>query len=310
MFKDIRCVFMGTPEFACPILDYLIDEFNVVGVVCQKDKEVGRHRVLMAPPIKRLAISRGIDVYQINLRKEYDDIVKLNPDIIVTCAFGQIVPSEILKLPRLGCINVHASYLPKLRGGAPIEHAIIDGYDKTGVSIMYMDESLDTGNIISQKEIFIEYSDTFDSLEEKIKKIGLELLKNTMPSIINGTCDSIKQDDELATFAKNISREDEHIDFNNKAIDIYNKVRGLYSNRLAYVLLNDIEVKVLEVCIGDKCNGDVGIINKIDKNGIYVSSLDNYIIIKRIKPSGKKEMDSISYVNGIGKDKLLGVRLK
>lgn len=149
----MNIVFMGTPEFAVPVLQGLIDHYHVIGVVSQPDKCVGRHQELKATPIKELAGKYGIPVFQpVKIRKDYQMVLDLKPDLIVTCAYGQIIPKEILDCPKLGCINVHASLLPKLRGGAPIHKAIIDGYSKTGITIMYMDEKMDNGDIITQSE--------------------------------------------------------------------------------------------------------------------------------------------------------------
>lgn len=159
--KNIKVVFMGTPEFAVPILKSLIDVYDVIGVVTQPDKEVGRNKVLTPSPIKKEALNNGIKVFQPRrIRKEYEDIINLKPDIIITCAYGQIIPSIILNLPRLGCINVHASLLPELRGGAPLQRAIMNGYKETGITIMYMDEKMDTGDIISQEKIAITNEDS------------------------------------------------------------------------------------------------------------------------------------------------------
>ena len=205
----MRVVFMGTPDFAVPVLKGLIDNYEVVGVVSQPDRKVGRHQELKETPIKKLALENKIEVVQpIKIREEYQVVLDFKPDIIVTCAYGQIIPKEIIDYPKLGCINVHASLLPKLRGGAPIHKAIIDGYDKTGITIMYMDTKMDNGDIISQREIKIEDSDNLESLHDKLSILGKELLLDTLPSIIDGTNDRIKQDENEITFAYNISRED------------------------------------------------------------------------------------------------------
>ena len=165
--KNIKVVFMGTPEFAVPVLEGLIENYDVVGVVSQPDKKVGRHQTLVNTPIKDVAVKNNILCLQPEKIKEsYDDVLALNPDIIVTCAYGQIIPKEILDYPKFGCINVHASLLPKLRGGAPIHKSIIDGYDKTGITIMYMDIKMDSGDIISQVETIIEDTDNLESLHD------------------------------------------------------------------------------------------------------------------------------------------------
>ena len=200
MMNDLNVIFMGTPEFAVPVLEKLIENTRVIAVVTQPDKEVGRHHELKASPIKELALAHDIRVIQPNkIREEYQEIVDLNPDIIITCAYGQIIPDAILECPHLGCINVHASLLPKLRGGAPIHHAIIDGYNKTGITIMYMDSKMDTGDIIAQRECPIYDIDNVGTLHDKLSKIGAELLMDTLPSLLIGAITRTKQNDEEAT---------------------------------------------------------------------------------------------------------------
>ena len=224
----MKIVFMGTPDFAVNVLQGLIDSnYDVVGVVSQPDKEVGRKRILTPTPVKEVALKYNIPVFQpIKIRNEYDDILALEPDLIVTCAYGQIIPKEILDYPRLGCINVHGSLLPKLRGGAPIHHAIMDGLEETGITIMYMDVSMDSGDIISQRSIPITESDNVGILWDKLSLLGRDLLIDTLPSIIDGTNERIKQDESLVTFGFNVKREEEHIDFNKTSREVFNHVRG------------------------------------------------------------------------------------
>ena len=245
--RDIKVIFMGTPDFAVPILKGLIENTNVIMVVTQPDKLVGRHHELQAPPIKQVALEHNIPVYQPQkVRREYEPIVNAGADIIFTCAYGQIIPEEILNAPRLGCINVHASLLPKLRGGAPIHHAIIDGEEKTGITIMYMDKNMDTGDMIAKSECYIKYNDNVGTLHDKLSIMGKELLLDTLPSIINGTNERIKQNDEESSYAWNIQREEEHITYNKTAKEVYNQIRGLYPWPTAYTIINEVEVKVLE----------------------------------------------------------------
>lgn len=241
----MRIVFMGTPEFAVPVLRGLIDHYEVVGVVSQPDKEVGRHKVLTETPIKKVALENHIPVFQpIKIREEYEDILALKPDMIVTCAYGQIIPKVILDCPKLGCINVHASLLPKLRGGAPIHKALIDGYDKTGITIMYMDVKMDNGDIISQKELKILDSDNLESLHDKLSVMGRDLLLETLPSIIEGTNQRIVQNEDEVTFAYNIKREEEQIDFSKTSREVFNLIRGLSPVPSAFTSLFDLEMKV------------------------------------------------------------------
>ncbi len=310
--KDLKVIFMGTPEFAVPVLEALIEHTHVIMVVTQPDKEVGRHHELVAPPIKELALKHNIEVYQPQkIRKEFEPVVKAKPDLIVTCAYGQIIPEEILNTPELGCINVHASLLPKLRGGAPIHHAIIDGLDKTGITIMYMDKNMDTGDIITKEEIPILDTDNVGTLHDKLSILGKELLVRTLPSIAIGSNPRTPQNNDEATFAWNITREEEHIDFNATAREVFNKVRGLYPWPKAYTVINGDEVKVLECFIGDKDSTlSAGTICEINKDNIGICTKDKVIYITKVKPFGKKEMTCLDYVNGLSKEKVINTIVK
>jgi methionyl-tRNA formyltransferase len=306
----MKVVFMGTPDFAVNVLQGLIDNYDVVGVVSQPDKKVGRKQILTNTPVKELANKYNIPVFQpIKIREDYNDILDLNPDIIITCAYGQIIPKEILDYPRLGCINVHASLLPKLRGGAPIHKAIIDGYDKTGITIMYMDVKMDNGDIISQVETEILDSDNLESLHDRLSIMGTKLLLDTLPSIIDGTNNRIKQNEEEVTYAYNIKREEEHIDFSKDNRSVFNLIRGLSPVPCSNAILFDQEMKIIEAKMYDKSyKEEYGTIVDVVKDGIVVVCGTGSIIITKIKPFGKKMMDASSYVNGIGKDNIIGKR--
>lgn len=306
--KETKVVFMGTPDFAVPILEELINTVNVTLVVTQPDKKVGRHQELRPSPIKELAMKHQISVFQPEkIRDDFSKIIEEAPDLIVTCAYGQIIPSVLLELPKLGCINVHASLLPKLRGGAPIHHAIIDGYEDTGITIMYMDEGMDTGDIISQASYRIGEEDTTEVLHDILSEMGRKLLKETLPSIIDGTNGRIKQNEAEVTYGYNIKREEEHIDFSKSCKEIYNQVRGLYSWPTANFILDGEEWKVLEchymLC---SCDEKAGIIKSISKASIDIVASDGIISITKIKPFGKKAMLVKDFLNGVSKEKLLG----
>ena len=310
MNDKINVIFMGTPEFSLNVLDMLIKNTNVIAVVTQPDKIVGKDKEKSFTPIKKLALEHNITVLQPEkIRKEYDDVINLKPDLIITCAYGQIIPEVILNTPRLGCINVHASLLPKLRGGSPLHHALIDGYDKTGVTIMYMDKGMDTGDIITQEEIDILKTDTVGTIHDKLSILGSELLLKTLPSIINGTNSRIKQDDSLATYCHNITHEEEVIDFNKGVVDIFNQVRGMNPYPVAYLTLNNIIYKVYEVDyeVTDKYeNKKIGEVVIQDKNNLVIKASDGLIYLKKIKREGKKLMDISSYLNG-EKENLVGL---
>lgn len=305
--KDLRVVFMGTPEFSVPVLKMLIENTNVVLVVTQPDALVGRKKILTPSPIKNLALSNGIEVITPNnIKKDYDRILEVNPDIIITCAYGQIIPKIILDFPKYKCVNVHASLLPKYRGGAPIQASILNGDKETGITIMYMDVGMDDGDIIKQKSLNILDDDNINTLSLKLSLLGKDLLFETLPSIINGTCSSIKQDESKVTFAYILKREDEMINFDNSYQDIRNKVRTFYNR--SYFELNGLEYKVINVRFLD-IKGSVGTINHVYKDGIGIGCADGEVVITEFIPAGKKQMLVSSYLNGIDKEKLIGEKI-
>lgn len=307
--KDLRVVFMGTPDFAVPVLEKLILNTKVVLVVSQPDKCVGRKRELVPTPIKKKALEYNIPVFQPEkVKLDYEEIVLARPDIIITCAYGQIIPKVLLDLPRLGCINVHASLLPYLRGGAPLHHAIIDGYKETGVTIMYMDEAMDTGDIISTVTYPLKDTDTVGTVHDNLMEMGANLLMETLPSIIKGTNKRIKQDNSKATYAYNISRSDEHLDFSGSGVLVERKVRGLNPWPLANTLFDDEEIKIISgyFVLGKSIPKKINVVTK-DSLGIGCS--DGIYYVTALKPSGKKVMDIKSYLNGMDKDKLLAMKI-
>ena len=299
---------MGTPSFAVPILEALIDNYNVIMVVCQPDKEKDRKGNIIYSPCKEIALKSDIEVYQPNkIREEYQYILDKNPDIIITAAYGQIIPLEILEYPKYGCINVHGSLLPKLRGGAPIHHAIINGDKFAGVTIMYMDKKMDAGDIISQRSIEIGENTILDDLYYKLSIIGRDLLLDTLPSIFNGTNDRIRQDEDKVTFGFNITKEEEKIDFNDTSNNIHNKIRGLSSIPGAYAIINNKRMKIyLSETTNNISKSKPGTINDINENGIIVSTKDYDIILKDIKLEGKNRCNVKDFINGIRREDYIG----
>ncbi len=300
--KDKRVVFMGTPEFSVPVLEMLIENTNVVLVVTQPDKEVGRHHELKATPVKECALKHNIEVYQpVKIRNEYEHVLECNPDVIVTCAYGQIIPSILLDTPKYKAINVHASLLPKLRGGSPLHKCIIDGYKETGITIMYMAPGMDDGDIITQRSIEIKDTDNVGIIHDELSIMGRDLLLETLPNIFSGNITRIKQDPNEVTYAYNIKREEEKIDFNKTAREVFNQIRGMYPFPVAYTTLNGEVIKICESRIGNTSKGKPGEIIETSKDGISVMCKDKNIIITRLKPSGKKEMAVRDYLNGKNK---------
>jgi len=309
--KEKKVVFMGTPAFAVPVLKELIDNTNVVLVVTQPDKKVGRHQEVEMTPVKKVALANNIPVFQpIKIREDFEEILNMKPDIIITCAYGQIIPNILLETPEYKAINVHASLLPKLRGGAPLHKSIIDGYKETGITIMYMIDKMDAGDIIEQEKIEITDEDNVGTIHDKLSTLGASLIIKTLPSIFNKTNKRIKQDENEVTYAYNIKREEEKIDFNKTSREVFNQIRGLYPYPIAYTTLKDNIIKITEARLSEKETGHIGEITEVNKNGIIVKCLDKSIIITKLKPSGKKEMDAYSFANGYGKENLIGRKFK
>ncbi len=307
--KEINIVFMGTPEFSVPILKGLIENYKVKAIVTQPDKESGRDQKIVYSPIKQIGIDNTILVLQpTNIKEEYQEIVNLNADIIITCAYGQIIPKELLRAPRLGCINVHASLLPKLRGGAPIHKAIINGYSKTGITIMYMNERMDEGDIISQKEVMIEETDTASTLHDKLMIVGRDLLLETLPSILDQTNTRTPQNHSEATYAFTIKREEEKIDFSRTERQIINLIRGLNSSPGAYCYFEGKILKVWEAYATNnypECFD--GQITKIYKDGIGVKVSNGEIVLKVVQLEGKSKMNAVDFINGLkNKNEIIG----
>lgn len=309
-----KIVFMGTPDFSVPVLRQILEDgYDVVAVVTQPDRPVGRKRVLTPPPVKVEALKHNIPVLQPNKIREKEEIEKVlsfNPDLIVTAAFGQILPKEILETPKYGCINVHASLLPELRGGAPIHYSILQGKDKTGVTIMYMVEKLDAGDILTQVEIPILEADHVGSLHDKLSVAGSKLLSETLPLLLAGKITPIKQDDSKATFAANIKREQEKIDWSKSGETIYNHIRGLHPWPVAYTTLNG---EVMKIWWGEKVTSNddsnlPGIVIGIEKDGFIVSTGNTTNIkITQLQPSGKKKMSAEQFLRGT--DLIVGTKL-
>ena len=312
--SNLKVVFMGTPSFAVPILEGLINNYNVVMVVCQPDRKKNRKGEVIKPDTKVLAELHNIPVFQpLKVKEDYQTIIDMNPDIIITCAYGQIIPETLLNYPKYGCINVHGSLLPKYRGGAPIHWAIINGEKTTGITIMTMDKKMDAGDIITQRSIDIDDDMILDELYSKMSHLGKDLLLDTLPSIINGTAKYTKQDESLVTFGFNVTKEDEKIDFNNSGINIKNKVRGLNSIPGAYCYLDNLRMKIYEVELEENKkykNNNIGEIINVTNDSIVVLCNDSLVYIKDIAIEGKKRCKVKDYFNGIKKEILIGKVLK
>ncbi len=300
----LKIVYMGTPEFSVNPLKELIKEYDVKLVVTQPDKLVGRKQEIKFSPVKEFAIENNIEVFQpIKIKEDYQRILDVNPDIIITCAYGQIIPKILLDYPKYKCINIHASLLPKYRGGAPIHHSIINGDEYTGVTIMYMDEKMDSGDILYQEKIKITNEDNVGSMFEKLSILGSKMIINFLPKLLSGNFIPIKQNEEDVTYAYNITKEDEKIDFNDTSINIFNKIRGLNPFPIGYTIFDGKRMKLYSSKIGISTkDGIPGEIINIYNDGIGVKTKDGEIIVTEIQLEGKSKTSVKDYLNGI-KDK-------
>lgn len=301
VIKEPTIIFMGTPDFSVPVLEGLISNYKVRAIVTQPDKPVGRKGDLKPTPVKEVAMKHNILCLQPNkIRDALQEINALEPDLIVTCAYGQILPLELLLIPRLGCVNVHASLLPKLRGGAPIHRAIIEGHSKTGITVMYMAEAMDAGDIISMREIPILDDDTAASLHDKLSVVGRDLLLETLPSILDGTNGRTKQDESLATYAFVIKREDEKLDFTKTKRQIVNQVRGLNSWPGAYCMFDDKPLKVWKCRRSENVvEGALpGQITALYEDGFGVKVGNGEVVFTEIQLAGKGKTKATDFMNG------------
>ena len=304
----MKIVYMGTPEFAVNPLKKLDENYDVIMVVTQPDKEVGRKKEIRYSEVKKYALDHDIEVFQPEkIRTDYQRIIDANPDVIITCAYGQIIPKELLEFPKYKCINIHASLLPKLRGGAPIHWSIINGDSKTGITIMYMNEKMDEGDILYQEEVEILDTDNVETLHDKLSDLGSKMIIDFIPKLETGDFTPVKQNSEEATYGYNVTREDEHIDFNKTSREIFNQIRGLNPWPVAYTTLDGKVFKVYSSKISNsKVTGSVGEITNIYSDGIGVKTNDGEIIITEIKEEGKNRILVKDYLNGIhDKDSLL-----
>lgn len=308
--SGVKVVFMGTPDFAVPALNVLLAEgYDVVAVVSQPDRPKGRKRILTPPPVKVEAEKHGIPVLQPEKMRSPESVAALaafEPDLIVTAAYGQILPKSVLALPKHGCINVHASLLPKYRGGAPIQHSILKGEAVTGVTIMYMAEGLDTGDMLAVTEVPITDGDTGGSMFEKLSAAGAELLKRTLPELLSGKLQAVPQNHAEATIAPNIKREDELLRWDKTAIELFNQIRGLNPWPVAFTTLNGEVFKVWsslkpsEASQGQAGKADAvpGTVLQLSDAGMEVQTGGGTLWLTVVQPAGKKAMDVAQFRRG------------
>ena len=298
-------VFMGTPEFAVPMLQSLIDnpEYDVQAVLTQPDHHIGRKRTLHQSPVKELAEQYNIEVLQpakLSKSPEMEKIISLQPDLMITAAYGQFLPTKLLAAAKIAAINVHGSLLPKYRGGAPIQYSIINGDKETGVSIMYMVKKMDAGDIISQRSIPIEDTDDSGTMFKKLSLLGRDLLLETLPKLISGDVNPVAQDPDNVVFSPNITSEQEQIDFRLPAHLIDAKVRGLRPAPLGNMVIDGLRTKIYDVTpLEEKTDLEPGKVVRVTKHQLVIAAGDGTTYqINKLKPAGKKAMDITSYLNG------------
>jgi methionyl-tRNA formyltransferase len=311
----MKIVFMGTPDFSVPVLRQLVmDGYNIAACITQPDRPVGRKKVMTPPPVKVEAMKHGIPVLQperIRNQEEIERVLGYEPELVVTAAYGQILPNDILEKPAYGCINVHASLLPKYRGGAPIHQSIIDGEKETGITIMYMVEKLDAGDMLTQVRVPILEEDHVGSMHDKLSAAGAKLLSETIPALIKGEITPQKQDETKVTFARNITREMEKMDWSKTGEELYNQVRGLNPWPVAFTTLQQ---KPLKVWWAKKVNvateQEPGTVIEIrDDSFVVATGNQTALEIMELQPSGKKRMTAEDFLRGAGSSLEIGMKL-
>ncbi|WP_094244067.1 methionyl-tRNA formyltransferase [Tetragenococcus halophilus] len=307
-----KIVFMGTPEFSVPILEGLVTAgYEVLAVVTQPDRPVGRKKKIVASPVKEKALALGIPILQpekISGSKEMEEIARLQPDVIVTAAFGQFLPEKLLQIPQYGALNVHASLLPKYRGGAPVHYAIINGEPKTGVSIMDMVKKMDAGGVYAQESIPITSSDNVGTMFKKLSLLGCDLLLEALPQILDGSLHSVAQDEKQVTFAPNIKPEEEAIDWQQTATEIDQKVRGMRPWPIAYTTYQENRWKIWKVSpVEERTNEKPATIVRNEKAQLWIACGQQTVLaIEELQPAGRSKQKIANFLNGAGKNIALG----
>ncbi|MBQ3150722.1 MAG: methionyl-tRNA formyltransferase [Clostridia bacterium] len=298
----MRIVFMGTPDFAVPCLDRLVsDGHEVVGVFTQPDKPKGRGNKMTMPPVKEKALEYGIEVFQPRSMRDGEalEILKrLNPELVVVTAFGKILPAEILNEPKYGCINIHASLLPRYRGAAPIQWSVINGESETGVTSMQMDVGLDTGDMLISESVPISQEDTAETVHDRLSVLGGEVLSKTVDALIKGELQPKKQDDSASNYAPVLTKELSPIDFTQSAQSIHNKIRGLYPWPSASTVINDKRLKIHSARVAEDTTEKPGTVVSVGDR-LTVSCGDGKCIeFLTVQAEGKKAMSAQDYMRG------------
>ncbi len=299
--KSARIIFMGTPDISAKVMEGMILEgYNIIALIAQPDRFVGRKKILTKVPTKVVAEKYNIPVFQVaNIRKEYEFVKELNADVIVTLAYGQIVPVPLLEMPKFGAINLHGSLLPKYRGAAPIQYALINNEKKTGMTLMKMVEAMDAGEMYDKEEVEILEDDNSTSLFLKLGDAALRLILRALPKYLNGELIGIPQNEEEVTFAPSIKPEEEKIDLNKTKEEIFGYIRGLADVPGAYLYLDNLKLKIFKSKIySDEILGEVGQIVKADKSGLILQTKNGLLSLLELQKEGKNRMDYKSFING------------
>ena len=308
--NDLKLVFMGTPEISAYVFEKMIlDGYHFVGLVAQPDHPVGRKGIIEKVPTKVIAEKYNIPVFQpVKIRDDYSFIDDIKPDLVITLAYGQIVPQGFLDKIPMGCLNLHGSLLPKYRGASPVQTALINNEEVTGVTLMEMVKAMDAGRMYAKKEVIIDEEDNATSLFNKIKEAAKDLVLEALPLYIKGELKGEEQDEALVTFCSTIKPEQEKLDLGLTANQIVGWVRGLSDEPGAYLYLNNFKLKIYKAKkVNEVVDHEVGEIVKADKNGLYFQAKDGQIAILELQKEGKKRMDYRSFVNG--NQNLLGQKL-
>lgn len=307
-----KIIFMGTPNFSVAVLKNLLaNDYDVIAAVTQPDRPVGRKKKLTQTPVKKEAIANNIPVYQpekLSGSPELDELMNLDADLIITAAYGQFLPNKFLNSVKIAAINVHGSLLPKYRGGAPIQRAIMNGESQTGITIMYMAKKMDAGDMISQVAIPITEEDTAGSIFEKLSQVGSQELIRDLPSIIAGNNRQMKQNDDFVTFAPNIARSEEKIDINKPAVEINRQVRGLNPDPVAYLDLNNERTKIYQTTVSNETTDlkPGTVVDRTKKKLAVAAGNGSILYLDQIQPAGKSVMPIAAFLNGKGKDIKVG----
>ena len=299
--EDLKVIFMGTPSISAKVFEAMIEDgYHFVGLIAQPDRPIGRRGEMEKVPTKVVAEKYGIPLFQpVKIRKEYDFVKELNPDIIITLAYGQIVPQGLLDIPQYGCLNLHGSLLPKYRGAAPIQFALINNEKVTGMTLMEMIDKMDAGRMYAKKEVVISDEDNTTSLFEKMGDAAKELILEALPEYLDGKLHGEVQDENLVTFCPTIKPEQEKINLDLDVKDIYGWIRGLSDQPGAYFLLDNLKLKVFKAkVVNDKVSGQIGEIVEADKGGLIIQCNGGQIALLELQKEGKKRMDYKSFLNG------------